>query len=54
MQPTLTGKTVELRPLLAEHVQNLLDAVADGQLWNRCVYCHGRSPGATRVPSCRS
>ncbi|REG58229.1 RimJ/RimL family protein N-acetyltransferase [Paraburkholderia sp. BL6669N2] len=34
MQPTLTGKTVELRPLQREHAQGLLDAAADGQLWN--------------------
>ncbi|MFM0238520.1 GNAT family N-acetyltransferase [Paraburkholderia phytofirmans] len=34
MQPTLTGKTVELRPLQREHTQGLLDAAADGQLWN--------------------
>ncbi|MFM0047756.1 GNAT family protein [Paraburkholderia sediminicola] len=34
MQPTLTGQTVELRPLQQEHTQGLLDAAADGQLWN--------------------
>ncbi|MFM0059343.1 GNAT family protein [Paraburkholderia phytofirmans] len=34
MQPTLTGKTVELRPLQREHAQALLGAAADGQLWN--------------------
>lgn len=34
MQPTLTGKTVELRPLEQTHAQALLDAAADGQLWN--------------------
>ena len=34
MQPTLTGTTVELRPLEREHAQALLDAAADGQLWN--------------------
>lgn len=33
MQPTLTGHTVELRPLQREHAQALLDAAADGQLW---------------------
>lgn len=33
LQPTLTGKTVELRPLRREHAQGLLDAAADGQLW---------------------
>lgn len=33
-QPTLTGATVELRPLQQEHAQALLDAAADGQLWN--------------------
>lgn len=34
MQPTLTGNTVELRPLQLEHASALLDAAADGQLWN--------------------
>jgi RimJ/RimL family protein N-acetyltransferase len=34
MRPTLTGKTVELRPLAQEHAQGLLAAAADGQLWN--------------------
>ncbi|WOD20192.1 GNAT family N-acetyltransferase [Paraburkholderia kirstenboschensis] len=34
MQPTLTGETVELRPLERGHVQALLEAAADGQLWN--------------------
>ncbi|MFM0213237.1 GNAT family protein [Paraburkholderia sediminicola] len=34
MQPTLTGQAVELRPLQQEHSQALLDAAADGQLWN--------------------
>ncbi|OAJ60028.1 GCN5 family acetyltransferase [Paraburkholderia ginsengiterrae] len=34
MQPTLTGKTVELRPLQLDDAQGLLDAAADGQLWN--------------------
>jgi RimJ/RimL family protein N-acetyltransferase len=34
MQPTLTGATVELRPLRQEHAPALLDAAADGQLWN--------------------
>lgn len=34
MQPTLTGKTVELQPLQREHAQGLLDAAAEGQLWN--------------------
>ncbi|AXL50987.1 GCN5 family acetyltransferase [Paraburkholderia caffeinilytica] len=34
MQPTLTGQIVELRPLQQEHAQGLLDAAADGQLWN--------------------
>ncbi|MEC5406870.1 GNAT family protein [Paraburkholderia sp. MPAMCS5] len=33
-QPTLTGKTVELRPLRREHADALLAAAADGQLWN--------------------
>jgi RimJ/RimL family protein N-acetyltransferase len=34
MQPTLTGAAIELRPLLREHAHALLDAAADGQLWN--------------------
>ncbi|HEX7910014.1 MAG TPA: GNAT family protein [Paraburkholderia sp.] len=34
MQPTLTGKTVELRPLQLDDAQGLLEAAADGQLWN--------------------
>ncbi|HZZ13009.1 MAG TPA: GNAT family protein [Paraburkholderia sp.] len=34
IQPTLTGQTVELVPLRQEHTQALLDAAADGQLWN--------------------
>ncbi|RDK04285.1 GNAT family N-acetyltransferase [Paraburkholderia lacunae] len=34
IQPALTGATVELRPLQQEHAQDLLDAAADGQLWN--------------------
>lgn len=34
VQPTLTGQSVELRPLEQAHTQGLLDAAADGQLWN--------------------
>lgn len=34
MQPTLTGPSVELQPLQQGHTQGLLDAAADGQLWN--------------------
>ncbi|SAL12197.1 GNAT family N-acetyltransferase [Caballeronia telluris] len=34
MQPTLTGTTVELRPLKADDAPALLQAAADGQLWN--------------------
>ncbi|VTU22858.1 Putative ribosomal N-acetyltransferase YdaF [Variovorax sp. SRS16] len=34
IQPTLTGDTVELRPLRAEDRQALLAAAADGELWN--------------------
>ncbi len=33
-QPTLTGRLVELRPLQAHHAPALLQAAADGQLWN--------------------
>jgi RimJ/RimL family protein N-acetyltransferase len=34
VQPVLVGKTVELQPLQREHASALLDAAADGQLWN--------------------
>jgi RimJ/RimL family protein N-acetyltransferase len=34
IQPTLTGKLVELRPLQQDHAAQLLQAAADGQLWN--------------------
>ncbi|SMG20705.1 GNAT family N-acetyltransferase [Paraburkholderia susongensis] len=34
MQPTLTGPAVELRPLCETHARALVDAAADGQLWN--------------------
>jgi RimJ/RimL family protein N-acetyltransferase len=34
IQPTLTGKLVELRPLQQDHAALLLQAAADGQLWN--------------------
>ncbi|MGF6665630.1 RimJ/RimL family protein N-acetyltransferase [Paraburkholderia atlantica] len=34
MQPTLSGSFVELRPLREDHAQALVDAAADGQLWN--------------------
>ncbi|SAK54341.1 N-acetyltransferase GCN5 [Caballeronia arationis] len=34
MQPTLTGTTVELRPLEADDAPALLQAAADGQLWS--------------------
>lgn len=34
LQPILVGKTVELQPLQPEHAAGLLDAAADGQLWN--------------------
>jgi RimJ/RimL family protein N-acetyltransferase len=33
-QPVLTGQLVELRPLQQDHTSRLLDAAADGQLWN--------------------
>jgi RimJ/RimL family protein N-acetyltransferase len=33
-QPTLRGRTIELRPLGPEHGPELLAAAADGQLWN--------------------
>ncbi|MBB5495828.1 GNAT family N-acetyltransferase [Paraburkholderia sp. MM5384-R2] len=34
IQPTLSGSLVELRPLREEHAQALVDAAADGQLWD--------------------
>src|SRR5450830_1066910 len=36
-QPTLTGKTVALIPMSAEHAPQLLQAAADGELWNMTV-----------------
>ncbi|MGH8780129.1 GNAT family N-acetyltransferase [Paraburkholderia sp.] len=33
-QPVLTGQRVELRPLEREHAPGLLEAAADGELWN--------------------
>ncbi|KAF2406876.1 Protein N-acetyltransferase, RimJ/RimL family [Pseudomonas antarctica] len=33
-QITLTGNTVELRPLQREHAAALVEAAADGELWN--------------------
>jgi N-acetyltransferase len=35
--PTLVGTTVELQPLRKDHAPALLDAAADGQLWNMKV-----------------
>src|SRR5437868_3128103 len=46
IQPTLVGKTVELRPLQREHAAELLDAAADGQLWNMKVTV---VPGPERI-----
>ena len=37
IQPTLTGPTIELRPLEQAHQQALVDAAADGELWNMKV-----------------
>lgn len=34
MQPTLVGERVELQPLQATHSTQLLQAAADGELWN--------------------
>lgn len=34
MQPTLVGELVELQPLQATHSTQLLQAAADGELWN--------------------
>ncbi|HDR8956842.1 GNAT family N-acetyltransferase [Burkholderia vietnamiensis] len=36
-QPTLTGEHIVLRPLAASDRQALLDAAADGELWNSKV-----------------
>jgi N-acetyltransferase len=36
-QPTLTGATVELRPLQRDHADALVEAAAEGQLWNLTV-----------------
>lgn len=36
-QPTLVGKTVELRPLQKEHAAQLVQAATDGELWNMKV-----------------
>lgn len=33
-QPTLAGKSIELRPLRQEHAADLIAAAADGELWN--------------------
>jgi N-acetyltransferase len=33
----LTGNTVELQPLQADHAERLLQAAADGELWNMTV-----------------
>jgi len=34
MDATLVGQNIELRPLRLEHKQALLEAAADGELWN--------------------
>ncbi|MEA9391273.1 GNAT family protein [Acerihabitans sp. TG2] len=34
IQPLLTGNLIELRPLQPDHRQALLNAAADGELWN--------------------
>ncbi|EJN08028.1 GNAT family N-acetyltransferase [Herbaspirillum sp. YR522] len=36
-QPTLGGRLLQLQPLQAGHRQGLLEAAADGQLWNMTV-----------------
>ncbi|MGV7245594.1 GNAT family N-acetyltransferase [Caballeronia sp. M23-90] len=36
-RPTLTGHFIELRPLEATHLDALLEASADGELWNMKV-----------------
>jgi N-acetyltransferase len=37
LQPTLTGARVQLRPLQRDDASALLEAAADGQLWNLSV-----------------
>lgn len=37
MQPTLTGPTIELRPLQASHQEGLVHAASDGELWTMKV-----------------
>ncbi|WP_133646120.1 GNAT family N-acetyltransferase [Paraburkholderia flava] len=36
-QPVLTGQRVELHPLEQKHASGLVDAAADGELWNLTV-----------------
>jgi N-acetyltransferase len=36
-EPTLVGKNIELKPLQLEHKMVLLEAAADGELWNSRV-----------------
>ncbi|MBZ5794392.1 GNAT family N-acetyltransferase [Burkholderia contaminans] len=45
-QPTLAGERIELRPLAVSDRQALLDAAADGQLWNLKVTA---VPGAETI-----
>jgi RimJ/RimL family protein N-acetyltransferase len=45
-QPTLTGQVIELQPLQPGHGPRLVDAAADGQLWNLRVTV---VPGADTV-----
>ncbi len=37
MQPTLTGPTIELRPLQSSDQEALVDAASDGELWTMKV-----------------
>jgi len=37
IQPVLTGQLIELQPLQSDHRKALLDAAADGELWNLTV-----------------
>ena len=48
MQPTLTGNIIELQPFQATHAPALLEAAADGQLWNMTLTV---VPGAATVDS---
>ena len=41
---TLTGELVELRPLERSHVDGLVDAVQESDLWKTCLLYTSPSP----------